>query len=102
MKFLIFFLTITLSLTTIIADNPLSITLEEGKNNFTINESFPSISIKELAIKHPEIKQASLTEYGTTYGFVNSMGGIGTPFIVETGRTYEIFVNETVIIYLKE
>ena len=102
MKKGLFAFLIILSLATIIADNPVTLELKSGKNNFTIEEHFPAIQVSNLISKYPQIRSASLTEYGTIYGYANVANGIGTNFIIEPGRTYEIYLSEDINISLKE
>jgi len=97
----IIFIILVLSITTLIAENPLSVELFQGKNNILINESFPAIYASELVKEYPSIKSISISAYGTTFGYVNEFGGIGPNLIIEPGKEYEIFVNESAIIFLK-
>ena len=89
------------SLTTIIAENPLSLEIQEGKFNLTINEYFPSIYVSQLIENNPEIQSISIQEYGRTFGYINTLGGIGTNFLIEPNRNYEIYTNQTITIHLK-
>lgn len=96
------FLLVMLSMTTIIAENPLSISLIEGRNNFTVQDYFPSVYASELIVKYPQIQSISISEYGNTFGYINTLGGIGTNILIESNKDYEIYVNESIIIYLKD
>jgi len=102
MKLILFTIISLIFLTTVIAENPVTLELVEGKNNFTIEEYFPPIQIKSLMLNNPEISSASVIEYGKTFGYVNAFEGIGTNFLIESGREYEIYVNKSVTINLKE
>ncbi|MCK4997503.1 hypothetical protein KAS08_04310 [Candidatus Pacearchaeota archaeon] len=101
MKIQLIFIILALSMTSIIADNPLSISLIEGKNNFTISEYFPSIYASELMEKYPQVQSVSVVEYGSTFGYINALGGIGTNILIESNKDYEIYTNQSIIIYLK-
>ena len=90
-----------LCLTATIADNPLSLEIPQGKSNFTIQEYFPSIYVSELVRQNPEIQSITIHEYGQTFGYLNTLGGIGTNFLVEPNRNYEIHANETISITIK-
>ena len=89
-----------LSMTSIIAENPLSINLIEGKNNFTINEYFPSIYASQLIEEHHQIQSISISEYSSTFGYVNILGGVGTNILIESNREYEVYVSENITIEL--
>ncbi len=95
------FLVLILSLVTIIAENPLEVQIPEGENNLTISEHFPSIYASELIKENPEIKSISIQEYGQTFGYLNTLGGIGTNFLIEPNKNYEIYTNQTITIKLK-
>jgi len=95
------FLVLVLSLTTIIAENPLEVQIPEGEYNLTISEYFPSIYASELIKENPEIKSIPIQEYGQTFGYLNILGGIGTNFLIEPNRNYEIYTNQTALIKLK-
>lgn len=97
---ILIFLIFTLSITTIIAENPLSTSLVEGKNILEINEYFPPIYASELVKKYPQIESVSISEYFGTFGYINIMGGIGTNILIESSKNYEIYVNESMTIYL--
>lgn len=97
----IFTLIILLSLTTIIAENPLSVDLVAGQNNLTVEEYFQPIYASELMEKHPTITAISTVEYGKSFGYISWMGGIGTNLIIESGKTYEIHTEENITIILK-
>jgi len=88
-------------LTTIIAENPLELEISVGESNFTVEEYFPSIYASELIEKNPQIKSLTLKEYGQTFGYLNALGGIGTNFLVEPNKNYEIYTNKTIIIRLR-
>ncbi len=96
-----FFLVIILSLTTIIAENPLSIEIFEGESNFTIEEYFPSIYASQLIEKYPSIQSISTEEYGQTFGYINLFGGVGTNFQIDPAKTYKIFTSENITVVLK-
>lgn len=102
MKKQILLLIFIFSLTTIIAENPLSLEIQSGKSNFTITEHFPSIYASQLIEKNPEIESISIKEYGRTFGYINTLGGIGTNFLIEPNRNYEIYTNQTITIQLKD
>ena len=101
MRIKIFLLIFILSVTTIIADNPVNISMIAGRNNFTVQEHFPSIYVSEIMREYPEIQSVSISEYGTTFGYINTLGGIGTNFLIEPDKYYEIYVNQSITIYLK-
>ena len=101
MKKQILLLIIILSLTSIIAENPLSVEIPMGKSNLTVLEYFPSTYVSELIDKNPEIQSISISEYGQTFGYVNILGGVGTNFLVEPNREYEIYTNQSTTINLK-
>ena len=94
-------LILILSLTTIIAENPLELEAPQGKFNFTILEYFPSIYASELIQTNPEIQSISIKEYGQTFGYLNTLGGIGTNFLIEPNKNYEIYTNQSITINLK-
>lgn len=91
MKSEIILLIIVLSMTTIIAENPLSVKLQEGKNTITINETFDTIHASELISMYPQIESISINEYGKSFGYVNTMGGLGTNIMIEPQKEYEIY-----------
>ena len=90
------------SLTVIIAENPLSVIVTVDNQTFFVEEYFPSIPVKDLVAKYPQIQLVSVYEYGQTFGYVNAFGGIGTNFLVESNKQYEIFVSENVSLVLKD
>jgi hypothetical protein len=90
-----------LSATSIIAENPLQIEVPKGEYNLTVIEYFPSIYVSELINNNPEIQSVSISEYGQTFGYLNTLGGIGTNFLIEPNRKYEIHTNQTITISLK-
>jgi hypothetical protein len=101
MKRQLLIMALALSLTTIIADNPISIeSLANEKTNLTVNDYFPSIYASELIEKYPQIQSISIERYGQTYGYLNILGGIGTNLLIEPYETYEIQSNETITIEL--
>lgn len=101
MKKQILLLMLILSLTMIIAENPLNLNISAGKNNLTIMEDFPSIYASELIHSNPEIQSITIQEYGQTFGYLNTLGGIGTNFLIEPNRNYEIYTNQSITIRLK-
>lgn len=101
MKKQILFLLAIFCLTTIIAENPLELEIQDGSSNFTVQEYFPSIYASELIKSNPEIKSISTTEYGQAFGYLNTLGGIGTNFLVEPSKNYEIYTNQSITINLK-
>ncbi len=90
-----------LCMTTIIAENPLNLNLPTGKSNFTIEEYFPAVYASNIIKENPGIQSISIKEYGQTFGYLNTLGGIGTNFLIEPGRNYEITTNQTITINLK-
>jgi hypothetical protein len=90
-----------LSLTTIIAENPLELEISQGISNFTILEYFSPIYASELIQSNPEIQSISINDYGQTFGYLNTLGGIGTNFLIEPNRNYEIYTNQSTKIKLK-
>lgn len=95
------FLIVILSLTATIAENPLEVEIPQGESNFTILEYFPSIYVSELIKTNPEIQSVSIQEYGQTFGYLNTLGGIGTNFLIEPNKNYEIHSESAIIIQLK-
>lgn len=89
------------AISTIIAENPLGVTLPEGKSNMTVSEDFPSIYASDLIEQNPQIQSITMQEYGQTFGYLNTLGGIGTNFLIQPSRNYEIYVNESITIELK-
>jgi hypothetical protein len=94
-------LILVLSLTTIIAENPLEVQVPQGESNFTIQEYFPAVHVSELIKTNPQIQSVSIKEYGRTFGYLNTFGGIGTNFLIEPNKNYEIHTNQTITINLK-
>lgn len=94
-------LLLILCLATTIAENPLELEVPSGKSNFTIEEYFPAVYASELIISTPEIQSITIQEYGQTFGYLNTLGGIGTNFLIEPNRNYEIYTNQSIIIKLK-
>ena len=92
---------IILSMTTIIADNPVDLTLSQGKNSFLIEEHFESRYASELMLEYPEIQSISISEYGNSFGYINIMGGIGSNILIESNREYEIYTEKNITINLK-
>lgn len=92
---------IILSMTTIIADNPIDLTLSQGKNSFLIEEYFESRYASELMLEYPEIQSISISEYGNSFGYINVMGGIGSNILIESNREYEIYTEKNITINLK-
>ncbi len=101
MKKQILLLTLILTLTTIIAENPLSIEIPQGQSNFIVTEYFPSIYVSEFVQENPQIQSISISQYGQTFGYLNTLGGIGTNFLIEPTKNYEIYTNQTITIQLK-
>jgi hypothetical protein len=101
MKKQILLLLTILCLVTTIAENPLELTIPEGKSNFTVEEYFPAVYASELIKTNPEIQSITVLEYGQTFGYLNTLGGIGTNFLIEPSRNYEIYANQSGIIKLK-
>jgi len=101
MKKAIILLAVFLSLTTIIAEEPLEINLIKGKNNLTIYENFYSIYASQLIERYPEIESITLFEYGNNFGYVNVFGGVGTNFFFEPTKKYEITTNKNITLYLR-
>jgi len=101
MKKQILLLITILTLTTIIAENPLELEIPKGESNFTITEYFPSTYASELIKNNPEIQSITISEYGQTFGYLNTLGGIGTNFLIEPSKNYEIHTNQTITIQLK-
>ncbi len=95
------FLIIILSLTVIVAENPLELKIPQGESNFTVLEYFPSMYASELIAANPEIQSISVEEYGQTFGYLNTLGGIGTNFLIEPNKNYEIHSNQSATIKLK-
>jgi len=101
MKKKITLLILIICITTTIADNPLTIALKEGKNNFTILQEFPSIYASDLIKENPSIQSITIYQYGQTFAYINIMGGIGTNFLIEENIDYEVYTNSSTIMYLK-
>ncbi len=101
MKKQIIILLLIISLTVIMAENPLLIKIQENQTNFTVNEYFPPIFASQLIKENPNIQSISVSEYGQTFGYLNTFGGIGTNFLIEPDKNYEIHTNQTIIIRLK-
>lgn len=101
MKKQILLLITLLCLTTIIAENPLSLEVPKGESNFTILEYFPAIYVSELIRENPQIQSVSIKEYGQTFGYLNTLGGVGTNFLIEPNKNYEIYTNQSIQINLK-
>jgi hypothetical protein len=101
MKTKLFAILLVLSMATIIAENPLSVSLNLGRNNFTIQEDFPIIYASQLIEEHPQIQSITTYQYGQTFGYVNVLGGIGTNFQIEPTKDYEIHTNSSITIYLR-
>lgn len=101
MKSKIIFLMFILTMATIIAQNPISFELQEGKNNITINETFDYMYASDLIMAYPQIESISVNEYGRTFGYVNTFGGIGQNIIIEPEREYEIYSRENITIEIK-
>ena len=91
-----------LCLTTTIAENPLELEIPKGKSNFTVSEYFPSIYPSEIIHENPQIKSISINSHGRTFGYLNALGGIGTNFLIEPNKEYEIYSNESITIKLKD
>ena len=99
-KQILLFITI-LCLTTIIAENPLELNIPQGESNFTVLEYFPPIYASELILTNPQIQSITINEYGQTFGYLNTFGGIGANFLIEPNKNYEIYTNQTITIQLK-
>jgi hypothetical protein len=95
------FLMLMICTATIIADNPLAITLKEGKNNFTILQEFPARYASDIIEENSNIQSITMYQYEQTFAYINIMGGIGTNFPIENNINYEIYTNASTIIYLK-
>jgi len=91
-----------LSLTTIIATNPLDVDLEAGKNNISVLEYFPAIPVSTLIAAHPEIESISVNEYGQTFVYINTFGGIGTDFLFQPEKEYEVHVSKQTKLFLND
>lgn len=98
MKKSLIIIIIVLSLTTIIADNPVELHLEKGKNIIIIDEYFKTLYASELIILYPQIESISMKKYGNTFGYVNTLGGIGTNILIESSTEYEIYSKENITI----
>jgi len=90
-----------ISMTTTIADMPLEVSLNVGKNILNTTEYFPPIYASEFLKEHAEIQSISFNEYGNSYGYVRAFGGIGTNILIESGRIYEIQATEPINISLR-
>lgn len=101
MKKILFLLMIVISLTTTLAENPLNIKINEGRNNFTIEEYFPPVYASQLIADYPGIQSVSVKEYGQSLGYINLFGGIGTNFLIESGKNYEIYTSKNITLSLK-
>lgn len=88
-------------LVVVIAQSPPTINLDKGKNNFSVDSFFYPIYVSTLVSKHPEIESVTLLDYGRSFGYVNVFGGIGTNFIIEQGKTYEIYTSKPMNITLR-
>ena len=100
MKKIIICLMMILSLTIIVAENPVELTLTEGKNVMVINDYFQSMYASELMSLHPQIESISIEKYGNTYGYINTLGGVGTNMLIESSNEYEIYSKENITIRL--
>jgi len=101
MKAKLFTILLILSTATIIAENPLSVSLNSGRNNLTVQEGFPMISASQLIEEYPQIQSITTYQYGQTFGYINTLGGIGTNFQIESDKDYEIYTNSSITIYLR-
>jgi len=97
----LFAILLILSTATIIAENPLSVSLNPGKSNLTIQEDFPAIYASQLIEEYPEVESITTYQYGQTFGYINTLGGIGTNFQIEPDKDYEIYTNSSITIYLR-
>lgn len=98
MKSKIVILILILSMTTIIADNPVFAEIKEGKNIVITNDSFSSYYASQIMEKYPQIESISMRKYGMSFGYVNTMGGLGTNIIIEPNQEYEIYSTENLTI----
>ena len=90
-----------ISLTTSIAENPVVIELTPENKTLLVEEYFPAIPVRELIEKHPEIEAISMQEYGNTFVYVDAFNGIGTNFLIEPSKQYEIHVSKKIELTLK-
>ena len=97
----LFAILLILSATTIIAENPLSVSLNPGRNNLTIQENFPIIYANQLVEEHPQIQSITTYQYGQTFGYINVLGGVGTNFQIEPNKDYDIHTYSSITIYLR-
>jgi len=89
-----------LTLTTTIAEDPMTLTLKQGENIIQVNEYFTSYPVSYLINQYPSIQSVSMQEYGQTFGYINAFGGIGIDFLIQPGKEYEIYVGEDTSINL--
>lgn len=101
MKKQILLLALILSTATTIAENPLSLEIPVGESNFTISEYFSPIYVSQLIEENPKIQSVTVKKFGQEFGYLNTLGGIGTNFLIEPEKSYEIYTNETITIILK-
>ncbi len=76
------------------ATKPVEISLSEGKNNLTVEEFIFPKYVSDLVKENPWIESVTLKENGRSYGYINIFGGIGRNFLIEYGKTYEIFSSQ--------
>ncbi len=87
---------------TIIADlTAEKVELQEGKNTLIIDFEFSPVYVSDLIKAYPNIDVISINESGDLQGYVNVFGGIGTDFVFQTNKTYEIITKQNMTIQLK-
>jgi hypothetical protein len=94
-------LALILSITAIVADGEIVVYLREGRNNITITEEFESTYASDLVKRYPQIESISVSEYGNTYGYINTMGGIGLDILIQPNKEYEIFSKDNVTVIIE-
>ncbi len=72
--------------------------LKKGKNYVKINSTYSFLYAKELVIMNPDIEYISYYDsfLNKSIGYVNVFGGIGTNFLIDKNRVYEISVKRNI------
>ena len=85
---------------TLIADSIVTMNVKKGENNIMVENYFHSLPVSSLISTNPQVQSVTLLEEGQTLGYVNVFGGIGTDFLIEPGKTYEVHSSEDLVIFL--
>ncbi len=72
-----------------------TVNLVEGKNTISFNVSNP-FSVETFVKLNPAIETVSYHEGNETVGYVNTFGGVGKNFLIESGKDYEIFSSSNI------